>query len=127
MGEDTATWPRGLKEIARLIGPKAAVALAERIGGVETYIPKNPGPDHYLAGIIGFDALVALGREFGGLHLLVPKGAYRDLKKVHVMNARGSRRAVALAVGVTERYVYKVLSGLRPDEDEEETSEPTLF
>lgn len=112
------TWPRGLQELAQRIGAKAAVALSEAIGGVETYIPKTPDPGHRLVAVVGLEVLQALVRHYGGQNLFIPRGVYRDLKKVKILEATGTRRSVALAAGVTERYVYRVRRDAKVSEDD---------
>ena len=82
--------------------------LAEAVGGVETYIPKSPRSDHYLVGIVGPEALKKLAAEYGGQTIAIPRGVYRGLKKAAIMDATGSRRQVALALGCSTRYVRKI-------------------
>lgn len=122
--EDIRTWPQGLADIARVVGPRNAVALAEAVGGVETYIPKYPGADHPLTLILGAEAAKALAEVYGGLELVIPRGVFRNLKKAAIMDATGSRRQVALALGVTERYVRKVANATKPADD---GKQPDLF
>lgn len=119
--EDTRTWPQGLAQIARVVGPRKAIVLADALGGVKTYIPKHPGADHPISHLIGHDAARALAEIYGGFEVVIPRGVYRDLKKAAIMDAAGSRRQVALALGVTERYVRKVANATKAAEDDGQT------
>lgn len=113
----TRTWPQGLAQIARIIGVHKAITLADALGGVETYIPKAPGADHPLSQLVGHEAALALASVYGGLDLLIPRGVYRNLKKAAIMDAPvGSRRQVALALGVSDRYVRKVANATKEAE-----------
>lgn len=114
--DDIRQWPLGLQEIARLIGAKGAVTLADNVGGVETYIPKYPVPDHPLALLVGLPALTLLSKAYGGQTLEIPRGANRNLKKAAILQATGSRATVAKAVGCTTRYVRQVANSVKSDE-----------
>lgn len=113
--DDIRTWPRGLKDIALLIGAKKASDLGDAVGGVETYIPKHPTPDHSLAEVVGLEALKVLAREYGGQTLVIPRGVHKNLKKAMILDAEGSRKQVALRLGCTARYVQKVVNDARSD------------
>lgn len=121
---ETRTWPQGLAQIARIIGPRRAIALADALGGVVTYIPKAPGADHRLSQLVGHEAALALAEVYGGLEVVIPRGVYRNLKKAAIMDTAGSRRQVALALGVTERYVRKVANAAK---DTGDTGQADLF
>lgn len=114
--DEIRTWPRGLADIARLIGAKAAVDLGEAVGGVPTYIPKHPDATHALTRIISLDELKALAKAYGGETIVIPRGVHRNLKKAAILDAKGSRKTVALKLGVSERYVRKVANEIKgPD------------
>lgn len=124
------TWPRGLAEIARLIGPGPAMRLGEAVGGVETYIPKNATPNHPLARLVGAEALEVLARAFGGQTLVIPRGVHCKLKKAAILAASGSRRNVALALGCSARYVRKVTNEAKPGaggDPHRDNGQPDLF
>ncbi len=104
--------PVMLQIIAKRVGLPAAQTLAEAVGGVETYIPKNPEADHPLAKLIGLDKLNALSLAFGGCKVIVPRGTQRNLKVV-LAETGGSTREAALATGCTQRYVKKVRAEIR--------------
>lgn len=122
MTEQTNTWPVGLRRLAEVIGPAAAVRLADEFGGAEkVYIPKKARIDHDFTAIIGLDRMEALCAEFGGELIEIPRGVFRDLKKTQIMDADGSNREVALRLKVTQRYVRRVRSEVRS------ADQPDLF
>lgn len=120
--DQTHTWPVGLRRLAEVIGPAAAVRLADEFGGAEkVYIPKRARIDHDFTAVIGLDRMEALCAEFGGHRIDIPRGAFKDLKKTQIMDAEGSNREVALRLGVTQRYVRRVRVEVRDDD------QPDLF
>lgn len=122
MTDQTNTWPVGLRRLAEVIGPAAAVRLADVFGGAEkVYIPKKARIDHDFTAIIGLDRMEALCAEFGGELIEIPRGVFRDLKKTQIMDADGSNREVALRLKVTQRYVRRIRSQVRDDD------QPDLF
>ena len=122
MVEDIRSWPVGLRRLAEVIGPAAAVRLAEAFGGTEDiYIPIMANPSHSFTDIIGLDRLEALCAEFGGRKIEIPRGTFRDLKKTRIMDADGTNRTVALTLGCSQRYVRKVRSEVR------QQTQPDLF
>lgn len=112
--DEIRTWPRGLADIAKLIGAKEAMALGDAVGGVPIYIPKNPDALHSLTQHISLDALKTLAKAYGGQTIVIPRGVHKNLKKVAILDASGSRRAVALQLKCSERYVRKVVNEVRP-------------
>jgi len=112
--DSTRSWPVGLRRLAIVIGPAAAVKLAEVLGGTENiYIPKTARIDHLLTSVIGLDRLEDLCSAFGGERIEIPRGTFKDLKKAQIIDAEGSNRDVALRLRVTQRYVRRVRSELR--------------
>ena len=108
--------------MAEVIGPKAAVDLAEAFGGTEdNYIPVTARIDHKFAPVIGLDRLELLCAAFPRARLEIPRGVHRDLKKAWILEMEGSHREVALRVGATQRYVREVRKLLA------ETRQPDLF
>lgn len=131
-GEDLRALPVMLQVIAKRVGLAAAQTLANTVGGVETYIPKNPSAEHPLAALIGLDKLNALSVAFGGRSIIVPRGAQRNLK-VALADMAGSSREAALAIGCTQRYVKEVRAEIRaaggivPRKTRAQPDEPDLF
>ena len=112
--DEIRTWPRGLADIARLIGAKEAMVLGDAVGGVPTYIPKHPDALHQLTRHISLDALKKLAKAYGGQTIVIPRGVHANLKKVAILDATGSRKTVALQLKCSERYVRKVANEARP-------------
>jgi hypothetical protein len=120
--DDTRSWPIGLRRLAEVIGPAAAVRLAEAFGGEEDwYIPKTATVDHPFVAVIGLDRMEALSAAMGGTTIEIPRGVFRDLKKARILQATGTSREIARGVGATQRYVRMVRNSLSDD------SQPGLF
>lgn len=104
--------------MADVIGPAAAVRLANTFGGTEdNYIPKTARLDHPFVPVIGKERFQSLCEEFGGERLDIPRGAFRRSKKAAILNAAETMpaRELALRVGATQRYVRSVRSMTRDD------------
>jgi hypothetical protein len=125
-GDDTRTWPVGLRRLAELIGAAGAMRLAERFGGLENlYVPRQPRRNHPWVPLIGYDAMRRLCAEFGPGHIDIPKGSYRDLKKVQILDSAGSNSQVAVRVKATQRYVRRVRSQHRAPRERDLFDPPT--
>lgn len=106
-----ADWPQGLVNIAEIIGPELALLLAEHVGGISSYVPKEPQSSHKLAMIIGLPALRLLSEVYGGAWLEVPKYAAAKSKKVKIrqlLKSGTSFKQTALNADATVRYVTMV-------------------
>ena len=122
---DTSTWPIGLRRIAEIIGPAAAVRLADAIGGTEdNYVPKQPTITHPFVPIIGLDRTELLARAFGGKRIDIPRGVYRESVKARIIDAGPQRpaREVALEARCTQRYVRMIRNA-----GEDDGRQPSLF
>ena len=111
-----ADWPQGLIDIADVIGPEPALLLAQHVGGVTSYVPKEPQDNHKLAKIIGLGALRLLASVYGGMWLEVPKYAAAKNKKVKIrklLKQGASLRQTALDADATVRYVTMVSKDMR--------------
>lgn len=118
------SWPIGLQRLAVIIGPKAAMQLAEHFGGVQNqYIPRRARLDHPFTALIGLDRMEQLCEALGTQRIDIPKGTYSKLKKAHIIGQRGSAREIALRVGCSMRYVKHLRSQL-VDLPEEKPEEP---
>lgn len=116
----TETWPRGLEEIADIIGPELTLRLAEAHGGVDKfYIPRSVATNHPWAETIGAEAWGKLCRAIGGQRINLPRGEHLALKKLQILELAEStdlsHRAIALRVRATEAYVRMVLRELKDD------------
>lgn len=121
MSTATDTWPRGLREIAGIVGPRSALELADAYGGVPIYIPKQPTPGHVFAPLLEATVFAEVCTAYGGTWLTIPRGTHLDLKRTRVESLLGSmsHRRIALEVGVTERYVRKLANaGAKPKQME---------
>lgn len=113
-----ADWPQGLVNIAEVIGPELALLLAEHLGGVSSYVPKEPQSSHKLAMIIGLPALRMLSKVYGGAWLEVPRYAAAKNKKVKVrqlLKDGTSFKQTALNAQVTTRYVTMVSRDMKTE------------
>lgn len=109
-------WPQGLIDIAEVIGPECALLLAQHVGGIASYVPKEPQNGHKLAMIIGLPALRMLSKIYGGDWLTVPKYAAGKSKKVKIrrlLKDGASLRDAALDSDATVRYVTMVNKDMR--------------
>jgi hypothetical protein len=113
-----ADWPQRLVDIAEVIGPECALLLVEHVGGISSYVPKEPDSGHKLARIIGLPALRLLAEMYGGEWLEVPKYAAAKSKKVKIrqlLKDGTSARETALKADATERWVTMVSKEMRND------------
>lgn len=104
-----------LPELAALIGEDRARALARKHGGTPIYVPVKPCATHLLAFIVGMQAMVVLCSAFGGEYITVPNGRRAEPQKGDVLRrleAGQSPSAIALELGITERYVRMVAARL---------------
>lgn len=111
-----ADWPQGLIDIAEVIGPECALLLARHVGGIASYVPKEPQSSHKLAPIIGLPALRMLAAEYGGMWLEVPKYAAAKSKKAKIrrlLKDGASARETALQCDSTRRWVIEVAKEMR--------------
>lgn len=111
-------WPQGLIDVAEVIGAEAALVLAQHVGGVPQYVPKEPESGHKLAKYIGLPVLRRLSTVYGGDWLTVPKYAAGRSKKTKIrqlLNEGSSFRETALNADATVRYVTMVSRGMRED------------
>ncbi len=108
-------WPKGLREIAQVIGEEATLILAGAIGGVSFYVPDSPKDKHWLVDLIGIDGMSKLCAVYGREYITIPQGAYLDDKKGQIkklwQTRKYSKRQIAIQTGSTERYVRLVING----------------
>ena len=87
---DLSWLPKFTRQIARVAGLDAALALAAAHGGTRIYIPRNLPADHWLITLVGQDAAQRMAREFGG------EGYNMDHHPTH--GIKGMRRAAERAL-----------------------------
>lgn len=111
-------WPQGLIDIAEVLSPELALVMAEHMGGVPHYVPKEPEGNHKLVKIIGLPALRLLAEVYGGDWLTVPKYAAAKSKKVRIkqlLTEGNSFRETAAGADATVRWVTEVSKQMRED------------
>ncbi|MEZ5648647.1 MAG: hypothetical protein R3E60_06915 [Alphaproteobacteria bacterium] len=112
--KDKIRWSIGVQRLAEVIGPPAAMRLVETFGGGEDYfIPKRPGKTHLFLEVLTPLQLKALCGAFGPGYIEIPRGAYRNLAKARILDAKGPSRLVARQERVCQRYVRKVRSEVK--------------
>ena len=110
-----ATWI-SRPELAALIGADAARTLCRLYGGVSQHIPYAAAPDHPWSRVIGMAAMRAVCAAHGGTSIVPPNGRQPEPHKqaiVKMLAAGHSHRAIALELGVTERWVQMVANATR--------------
>ncbi len=105
-------WPFTLRGIAQSIGVDGAMSLVEHLGGLEYYIPVQATEDHELARVLGMSLFQRLARSHGGQRIAIPRDPYASAAKGQIMTLAEQgidARTIARQVGVTQRYVRRVL------------------
>lgn len=103
--------------LATLLGEAAAGMLCKSYGGVRYYVPAEPDAAHPFAPILGNDGMKALCLAYGGEKITVPNWKKPEPKIGEILNRleKGdSPRDIAIALDVTERWVWAVAKGNRP-------------
>ncbi|MDO4434871.1 MAG: hypothetical protein Q4B71_00450 [Cardiobacteriaceae bacterium] len=117
--------PRGMQEIAAVIGVEAAMKLAHYLGGCDYYIPKG-GQDcprgMYLKEILGVAAADKLMQIYGGAncYIYMCREAFRAVKVRHFLRhlaelmAQGESQKLAIQkigyhYGINERLANELL------------------
>lgn len=107
--------PRGLREIKDLIGPGAALILAEEYGGGPLYVPSRIRENHPLVQLIGLEKLRRLSLVCGGDKLHVPKvdAIERQFRTRRILSLRQTGRSItslAREFNLTCRRVRQICS-----------------
>ncbi len=106
-------------QIAHSIGGDAADKLIADFGGRRLYIPLAPGPGDLITRSIGLIPALAMAKVFGSDRLLIPVTSTHLRRRARIVAMRAdhvSISRIALKLGCTERYVYKVLALCRAPE-----------
>lgn len=104
-------WPASLRELADIIGDKAALELQGARAGTRMYVPKRPTQKSPLAQIIGLrEARLLAVSGYGGEYLVVPTGVLMKarVRRRAIEAAEGFPSDVARRFGVSERWVRKI-------------------
>jgi DNA-binding transcriptional regulator LsrR (DeoR family) len=106
-----------IRNFARLIGAGATARLMHAFGGRRLYIRANPRPDDPIASAIGQAGAERLASVFGGERVWLPRdSAQVTREQIAAMRRRGtSVSRIAAQLGISDRYVYKVLAQIRAD------------
>jgi hypothetical protein len=105
-------------ELMKIVGAEAAARLVRDFGGTRLYVPNAPMAHDVVTRSIGLVAAIKLARLYGGDRLVIPSptAQLRRPAQIAEMRARHmSVAAIARELRCTERYVYKVLAGMRAD------------
>jgi hypothetical protein len=115
--------PHVLDEIARIAGEDAARAVAQEVGGVQVYIPPQPGADHWLSKLVGVEDAGRIADHFtagfGGIRLEIPLADTGFIARVQakcdamLMAGNHSERDIARACGYTIRSVRRRRAALK--------------
>ena len=105
-----------MKDLQRILGDDALLALAATHGGAHVPVPKGQGSEWYrrLAHTVGEHLADALVRECGGTLVYVPTERYlrrpeRDARAREMAAAGASRQTIAAELGVNRRTVINIL------------------
>lgn len=118
---------RILQELAPVIGEEAALELAWAFRGTILYVPKDPATRPRIAEAIGEEAAARLCDVFWETSIYMPATEATE-HKVRAMAAAGHpRRAIALALGIGERRVYRILDRQAGDSHARDSRQGSLF
>ena len=100
-------------EIAELIGLQGLAAMAQARGGRRAYIPHGIRAGHWIERAIGRTRAEALALAYGGSRINIPSGPSPEIRhrRIGELRRQGlSIMEIAAATGLSERWVYRVLS-----------------
>ena len=97
--------------------------LVERCGGIRILVSRAPGENHKLTEAVGLDAALMIQARLAAAHIKhfdVPRmfGRLQQARRNRIlaMRAEGVKVAdIALALGLTERGIWKALAKARDD------------
>lgn len=118
---------RILQDLAQVVGEEAALDLVWAFRGVMLYVPKDPATKPEIAAAIGEEAAARLCEVFWGTPIYMPYTQALE-RRVHHMAAKGhTRQAIALALGIAERRVYRILDRGAGDSGSGDSGQGSLF
>lgn len=98
-------------ELEEVLGKDGADMLCRTSGGVPLYVPRSADASTFLGRLLGPLRLAALTTIYGGMRITVPNGRRAEPFKgriIDLLQCGTSAEKIAMAVGVTERYVRMV-------------------
>lgn len=101
--------PAIVEELAAVIGHDHARKLAHDFAGRSIYVPRDPGAAHPIAASIGEKPARQLAECYHGTRLDFPMRRSTIARILTLRSAGRPIRSIAGEVGVTERWVYRVL------------------
>lgn len=110
--EDLGNWPPLLRELAGIIGPERALALASGVGGISgVYVPTEADGDRHLwRRVLSHEEFRAVVAQWGGRRIDLPRGVHRRNTKQRIadmLDAGETSRAIALELGISDRSVRR--------------------
>jgi hypothetical protein len=112
-----------------LIGLAATLNLVEHFGGlIALYVPRDIEPEHPIAQAIGITAARKLAAHYGTDCLRNIPRCVDGLRRIRDAEIHARREAgesparLALAFGLTERNVWRILAEIRDSGDEKQTA-----
>lgn len=118
---------RILQELAQVVGEGAALDLAWALKGTILYVPKDPATRPEIAEAIGADGAARLCEVFWGTAIYMPYTEALERKVRAMADAGQSRRSIALALGIAERRVYRILDRQVRDSRASDSKQGSLF
>ena len=104
--------PPAFREIAEIVGLKAALAIAAEQAGMRIYVPKTPAKQHWLIKLIGSEATRQLSHRYGGTEIDVPllfngnrASIWQQVQRL-LRDGRSVADIIRIA-GISRRSVYR--------------------
>jgi hypothetical protein len=110
--------PETLAEVAKAVGPVYAVQVARKLGGKRVYLTRTMYSAHPLAQAVGLQAAILIKATLGRDYWIVPTASYfLNWMDCRVLRKCGMKPGeIADRVGLTQRYVWKMLQDFDPNE-----------
>ena len=110
--------PKGLREIAELVGLHSAVELARVCGGTRIIIPAVARPDSPIARAVGSEGAAVISKRYAGEQVYIPSAASilrrrRDAAIVRAYEKGKTAPALSRQHGLTERQVRGIIAKAR--------------
>lgn len=102
--------------IVKIVGEEVAVRLSEDFGGIRLHVPKWPGKNSPITISIGLDAAWKISRIYGTAYVNIPLNPSKKAKVLELLEKGWSAPKIARAARCSERYVKKLRSQLRDEQ-----------